>query len=225
MTKSADWYRDPRKVSRRIAAWLRDQWLILLLFVLVNVLIGSLGLWLSSLQHWVNDMDHRGPLVEQLNSGSFYTFAIAFLTSCTSLIVAEYLELKTAITGRHMKIFLFMVSSSLILLCALLATSIPKSTLTDKPPAASAASQAGGSPVKSGSGEAIVAGAQKELAQLPRWHMVQLWLTGAAVVVGLLLYLVVQYSATAMRRAIDNIEADEALDADDLASKASGLIG
>jgi hypothetical protein len=55
--------------------------------------------------------------------------------------------------------------------------------------------------------------------------MVQLWLTGAAVVVGLLLYLVVQYSATAMRRAIDNIEADEALDADDLASKASGLIG
>jgi len=202
-------------------------WPFVVLFVVVNIVIGSLGAWLGALHDWVYVEHPRQRLIEQLEAGGFYTFAIAFLTSCASLVVAEYLEdYKGSVGHKRSKVALCIIALLLAIFSAFFTSQTPSKAQTLSTPNSSSASCQGARCLEAPrAASQDTTSPQNEEAPLPRQHKVQICMVIASVVVGLFLFLVMQYSSQATQLELKRIDDDDNDDADALAKNASSLIG
>lgn len=92
----------------------------IVLFLTVNVVIGSLGVWMPILASLARpDMFAREELIKVLLAGGPYTFAVAYLAGSSSFLVYEYLD-GEATANRRWKTSLGIVAFLLIILCTLL---------------------------------------------------------------------------------------------------------
>jgi MFS family permease len=212
--------RSAKKKWRKGAALWQLHWPYLLLFVVANVIVGSLGVCLAALLELADAGEPRSRILEQLNAGGFYTFSIAFLASSVSLVVAEYLEDRRP-THKQWKVVVCVLAVLLGMGCAFFAsrTSPPSTAIAVAMPCQRVADST------SSSLAAQVAAVPCEDHQWSRRHLVQLAMFAGSVVCGLLIFLLMQYSSKETKIAMKRIDDDYDDDADDIASSASPLIG
>lgn len=161
----------------------RSKWVHILLFVVVNIVIGSLGVWMTILMtHVINDHSTFIPELKKiLATCGPYTFAVAYLAASSSYIAYEYLDdLQT--TRRKRKIVAATASFVLIILCTLLSgfqTQSQNYNIQDQHEL----------PVVQTNLNAVNASPPKTHAVLTDSEELQLWLTGIAIILGAYLYL------------------------------------
>lgn len=203
-----------------IWTFLTSQFAHIILFLTVNVIIGGLGILVPIALEYAATNDFMPALQKQLASASAYTFAIAFLSSCVSLVAAEYLDEKTPSPYRHPKVLLSVFASLIVIMCSVFSgsqaahsitaehqpsssqisieskgTSLPAQQLTPKAPAdeKSESLQSNKNQIKN---------KKIDISTIDLW---QIWITSAAVFVGLILFLLFKYQEPSMRQQLDEI--------------------
>lgn len=189
--------------TQHVRAFVVSQWMHTLLFLVVNVVVGALGLIapIAVEYYFLDTNDFVPALKKQLDAAGAYTFAIAFLASSVSLIVTEYLDRKEVAKRRPLKVLLGAAATLLIIVCAWFSGVQAAHSQTEIPTRpAGQYSPAGPTTLPDGTGQrrADASGA----TSLSRSHLLQIRVTGAAVLVGLLLFLVFQVQTPSMQEQV-----------------------
>ena len=203
-----------------------SQFAHIILFLTVNVILGSLGFIVPIAIEYVATDDFLPALKKQLDAAGAYTFAIAFLASCVSLVAAEYLDRKEVAEYRKLKILLSVLAGLIVIFCSVFSGSQTARSLTEgltKSHAETVSQELGAPEVRTTTtGEQVhdcqaqeTAKAEVPLSKLDRW---QLKTTGIAILVGLILFLVFKYQEPSMKEQLDKILNQTDLDATDLMS-------
>ncbi|MFD2262826.1 hypothetical protein ACFSM5_08000 [Lacibacterium aquatile] len=98
------------------------------LFLTVNVIFGALGFWIPIIKDYISADNIMPALKIQLDAAGAYTFSIAFLVSCVSLMVSEYLDLKEEAKYREQKVALCITAGLIIILASALSSFPPSSS-------------------------------------------------------------------------------------------------
>lgn len=203
-----------------------SQFAHIILFLTVNVILGALGFIVPIAIEYAATDNFLPALRKQLDAAGAYTFAIAFLASCVSLVAAEYLDRKEVAEYRNQKILLSVLAGLIVILCAVFSGSqtarsliedSAKShveTLSRNQLAHEAPSSVSGVPEKDGQHQ-IATKAELTLSKLDRW---QINITGFAVLVGLILFLVFKYQEPSMKEQLARFLEQTENDAGDLMS-------
>ena len=182
-----------------LRAFVVSQWMHTLLFLVVNVAVGALGLIapIAVEYYYLGTNDFVPALKKQLDAAGAYTFAIAFLASSVSFIVTEYLDRKEVATRRPLKVLLGAAAAFLILVCAWFSGVQAARPPTDTPsheierPTAST-----GKPSREAAPQLRVEPAPSTLS---RSDLMQIRVTSLAVLVGFLLFLLFRVQAPSMQ--------------------------
>lgn len=197
-----------------IGAFIRSQWAHFFLFVVVNIFVGSLGVWMPVLLAGVrHEVDYIPSVMRQLEAGGPYTFAVAYLAAAASFVVSEYLS-GASTGGRKLKTVFALFAFVLVILCTLLSASQASGGQQIESPSASTEASAPGGPHGS---SGLDWGAVDPAGRL------QLQLTGLAVLVGLILFILAQSSTEDMRGEIEQIDARMKREAAELQAGANKL--
>jgi hypothetical protein len=193
----------------RLRAFLTSQGTHVILFLAVNVVLGALGILVPLAIEYTATDSFIPALKKQLDAASAYTFSIAFLASCVSLVVAEYLDRKEIAQYRSLKVVLSLCAGLMMVFCAVFSGSQAARALIGEhgqiQPSKTEISQV---EAKATVSTALVEGrlsasaapkvaSDQELTLTPL-DKLQVKTTVAAVIVGLLLFLVFQYQAPSM---------------------------
>lgn len=209
-----------------IRSWVlfSSQFAHIILFLTVNVILGALGFIVPIAIEYVATDDFLPALKKQLDAAGAYTFAIAFLASCVSLVAAEYLDRKEVAEYRNQKILLSVMAGLIVIFCSVFSGSqTARSLIEDSakshaetvsrdqvvlgtPTTASGVTERGRQAQKA-------AKAEVSLSRLDRW---QINITGLAVLVGLILFLVFKYQEPSMKEQLAIFLKQTEHDVDDL---------
>lgn len=155
----------------------------LFVFIVVNVVIGSLGVWMTILMtRIVNIQSFDIELSKVLEASGPYTFAVAYLAASTSYVAYEYLEDRRT-CKRKTNTTLTTAAFVLIILCTLLSAFQTK--LFDTPSALTNKNTA----IPSQLIEPLQANINSEKV-LTVQEKLQLWLVLISIFIGLALYLI-----------------------------------
>ena len=117
---------------RDIWKLMQSKWVHVTVFFIINVVMGSLGVWLPIALAAINPgASTHEELVKVFRASGPYTFAVAYLTAAAAYIALEYLEgVETQFRG--LKTFLGLMAFLAIVLCSLLAAAQPSAPLLDR---------------------------------------------------------------------------------------------
>lgn len=186
-------------VAQHVRAFVVSQWMHTLLFLVVNVVVGALGLIapIAVEYYYLETNDFIPALKKQLDAAGAYTFAIAFLASSVSFIVTEYLDRKEVAKRRPLKVLLGAAAAFLILVCAWFSGVQAAHPQADTAP--HVARQPTSSTGKPSRDAAAQTRAETAPATLSRSDLMQIRVTALAVLVGFLLFLLFQVQAPSMQ--------------------------
>lgn len=120
----------PRWLSA-FSAFFKSKIVHMVLFLTVNVVIGSLGVWMPILASLARpNIFAHDELIKALLAGGPYTFAVAYLAGSSSFLVYEYLDGEIT-ENRRWKTSLGIVAFLLIILCTLLSALQTPTAYTD----------------------------------------------------------------------------------------------
>jgi hypothetical protein len=217
--------------SSPLATLWRIQGIHILLFFVVNVGIGSLAVWMPILIGWVETGDAMKKTLDQFHASGPYTFAIAFLAGCVSLVVAEYLD-SNIIERKKLKVFFSLLSVVLMVMCTVLSssqTAKPPNNQTDKstdiniakPVLSSVQNTTDSRPLKTKEPKLEANnGPTEQPLQFQRADFIQFWFVIFAITTGLAVFLAFQFQTDPMREELANIESRISEDSDNLLSEA-----
>lgn len=200
---------------RRLINWLglhfkflKAKFVHIFLFFVVNIVIGSLGVWMPMLTSLLlEDVNFRIELSRVLAASGPYTFAVAYLAASTAFVAYEYLEERTTI-NRKSKTTLTTMAFVLIILCTLLSafqTQIPQ--LSGAAPNTSTVNKVT-LEIQTQTTSNIESPVQRlKVHELSSSEKLQLWLVAIAVVVGLVLYLISRWDDEDVKRMLQEHEA------------------
>lgn len=186
------------KILLEIKQFIKAKWLHVTVFFAINVVIGSLGVWLAVVIAASNDQKTAfDELIKSFDSGGPYTFAVAYLAAATAYLVKEYQE-KIDTDFRMYKTFFGVLAVLLIIICSVLAaaqTQNSESSPSNKLFKASFNYSQNSSISPSNVQEVSVSGNQEQEAKahsnskFKNSHWIQFWLTVMAIFIGIILYL------------------------------------
>ena len=191
----------------RAKALLTTQFTHIILFLTVNVVLGALGFLVPIAIEYAATDSFLPALRKQLDAAGAYTFAIAFLASCISLVAAEYLDRKEVAQYRHPKVLLSVLACLIMVFCAVFSGSqTARSLIGDQPPAQVSQNPRLTERPNTSAAELYDSGSLLKVNAkdggkpgLSTLDILQIRITIVAVVVGLLLFLVFQYQAPSMQ--------------------------
>lgn len=201
-----------------------SQFAHIILFLTVNVILGALGFIVPIAIEYAATDNFLPALKKQLDAAGAYTFAIAFLASCVSLVAAEYLDRKEVAEYRNQKILLSILAGLIVIFCAVFSGSqtarsliedsakYHPGTLNRDQVALEAPKNDSAVPDK-GRQHQIEATTDLTLSKLDRW---QVNITALAVLVGLILFLVFKYQEPGIKEQLAKILKQTEHDAGDL---------
>lgn len=204
----------PRGLLLRGWVLIASQWTHIVLFLTVNVILGALGFLVPiSIEYAATD-NFMPALRKQLDAAGAYTFAIAFLASCISLVAAEYLDMKEVAKYRNLKVLLCVVAGLIMIFCAVFSGSQTARSLIDETLRFAGNSVSHVQSVDNRRSDMQSDGIHQENKQsqtqssqdnLSKLDGLQLQITFLAVVVGLALFLVFKYQAPDMQEQLKKI--------------------
>lgn len=100
-----------------ILDFLRVKFVHILTFFVVNIVVGSLGIWVPLFGTLMRpDMQFNVELHKALMGGGWYTFSAAYLTGSCSALAYEFIDRELAVF-KKLKVMLGVISSFLIIIC------------------------------------------------------------------------------------------------------------
>lgn len=187
-------------------SFLKAKFVHVFLFVVVNILIGSLGVWMPMLMAFlVEDAHFRDELSRSLAAAGPYTFAVAYLAATTAYIAYEYLEGNTT-RKRKLKTTIATTAFVLIILCTLLSAFQTQISELSQKAANNLATQSQASVMQPGNLPQQKAANGNEKPELSIAEELQLYLVVISVVVGLLLYVISRWDDADALLMIENYE-------------------
>lgn len=208
-------------VGQHARAFAKTQGAHVLLFLTVNIIFGALG-FLSPICIEYAATSHFYPaLKKQLDAAGPYTFSIAFLSSTVVYVVAEYLDREEVAQFRPAKVMLSAAAGLIIVCCALFSGAqtwqtmqAPAAPESNKPAASAPTGQTIERPIPEAAAPPEMT--SKNLSRLDR---LQIYVTLAAIFVGLALFLLFQYQSPSMKAQIDRFASKTNADAATLMSQ------
>ena len=199
-----------KNILLEIQLFIKAKWLHFIVFFAINVVIGSLGVWLAVVIAASNDQKTAfEELIKSFDSGGPYTFAVAYLAAATAYLVKEYQE-KIDTDFRMYKTFFGVLAVLLIIICSVLAAAQSQNSESSPPTdmqfKASYSYSQNFSNIPNNSQVLSVSGNQEQVvtgqynSKFKHSHWIQLWLTIMAIFIGIILYL--------LERAGDNDQKD-----------------
>jgi hypothetical protein len=197
------------------------------LFLVVNVVIGSLGVWMPIMASVARpDMFAREELIKVLQAGGPYTFAVAYLAGSTSFLAYEYLD-GNITSNRRWKTSLGVLAFVLIILCTLLsAIQTPPERNIPRLETSITVSSDQASPVTSDSSSSLAERNHQKQSnpsyrELNLSELVQLRITILAILVGLGLFFVSRLGDEDLKEQFERIYRRETKDSEGLAARAA----
>jgi hypothetical protein len=191
------------------------------LFVVVNVFIGSLGVWMPLMTSlFLKDVRFSSELSASLSASGPYTFAVAYLAASSAYIAYDFLESRTS-PNRKIKTVFGTTAFVLIILCTLLSafqTQISHLAVTSGPPAAQHSLPTEASLLVSSKDKSFIDVLQE--LHLSSAEQLQLWLVAISVLVGLVLYVLSRWDDEDCNRMVEEYEKTLTDAAQELSQKA-----
>lgn len=164
-----------------------SKFVYLFLFVVVNVLVASLGVWMTMLMSQVlNTGSFSLELKKILAAGGPYTFAVAYLAASTSSVAYEYLDSSRGTNRRKSKVIATTAAFVLIILCTLLSGFQTQSQSVAAVQVQHSSSSESNSSLKN----INLDHPSKMKMQLTSSERMQIWLVLISIIVGFYLYLI-----------------------------------
>lgn len=168
-----------KEVQDMILAFLRSKSIHIFIFIVVNAVVGSIGIWMPILAAVGRpDVIAMVELQKQLAASGPYIFAVAYLAGSTSFVAYEYLDTEQT-DRRKTKTALAVCAFVLIIVCTLLSA-------LQAAPIATPGDLVGAHPVAS----AVQTVPRQPVRELNVAEWAQLVIVALASFVGLLLYVI-----------------------------------